>query len=116
MSGNIRKQLGPVSKRLQERVDEAVMLLNDGETEKFKTVRTKLLANMNSHEAVVQKLESVGTLEEDEQTIVDLLLEKQVRLSMDAREMLQMLDDAMGGEYDDTNSKKLQKENLHIYA
>ena len=95
MSGNIRKQLGPVSKRLQDRIDEASLLFGEDDTTKLKTTRAKLFANMNSHQTLIQKLENIGTLEQDEQAIVDALLEKQVVLDMDACEVLQMLDDAI---------------------
>ena len=55
MSGNIRKQLGPVSKRLQDRIDEASLLFGEDDTTKLKTTRAKLFANMNYVDTKVRK-------------------------------------------------------------
>ena len=55
-SGNIRKQLGPVTKRLEDRITEAHSLLADADYVKLKTVRSKVVANIKSHETLTLQL------------------------------------------------------------
>lgn len=54
MSGNIRKQLGPVRKRLRDRIDEALLLIKDGDDSRFKVMRPKLFANTAFHDAFIK--------------------------------------------------------------
>ena len=101
MSGNIRKQLGPVRKRLHDRIAEATLAVQDGDQSKIKSVRSRLLANNASHDGLIKKLEDVTNNDADEQIIIDNELESGATLSMDAVETLQLLDDCI----DNTDDK-----------
>ena len=104
MSGNMRKRLGPVRNRLRDRIDEAAILLQDGEHSKLKYVRSKLLANICSHGELLGKFEELADLDDEEQTAVNQLLDEDTKVRMDAKEMLQLLDDVMN----ETDVKRLE--------
>ena len=49
MSGKIRTKLGPVKKRLADRINEADKLLANDDKQQLKCIRIKLNANIESH-------------------------------------------------------------------
>ena len=58
MSGNVRRQLGPVRKRLTDRIVAATELLTGDECtyEEINTVRSKLASNIIYHKELTDKL------------------------------------------------------------
>ena len=104
MSGNMRKRFGPGRKRLRDRIDEAAILLQDGEHSKLKYVRSKLLANICSHGELLGKFQKLTDLDVEEQAAVNQSLDEDTKVRMDAKEMLQLLDDIMN----ETDVKRLE--------
>ena len=56
MSGGIRKQLGPVRKRLFDRIGEVNQLIQTSDIIALTNVRPKLTANINSHAKLIDEL------------------------------------------------------------
>ena len=71
------------------------MLLEGEDYTRFHSIRSKLVANIGSHEILIRRLGEVVNVLEDEQTIIDNELEKGATLNMDAKETLQSLDDVI---------------------
>ena len=94
MSTNIRKQLGPVRKRLSDRIIEVTTLItNNADTEQLENVRTKLVANMSSYETLIGKLNEVEAKTNDETELIENELERCAELKMDADEILHALNE-----------------------
>ena len=91
MSGNIRKQLGPARKRLSDRMKEVDVLMDEGALPKLKTIRVKLISNIEYHERLTKELRDLTDLDDEEQTIVDAEIEKATVLDMDAKESCAVL-------------------------
>ena len=91
MSGNIRKQLGPARKRLSDRMKEVDVLMDEGVLPKLKTIRVKLISNIEYHERLTKELRDLTDLDDEEQTIVDAEIEKATVLDMDAKESCAVL-------------------------
>ena len=106
MSTSIRKQLGPVRKRLTDRIKEANTIIDEKENVNLLGVKTKLIANNHSHEILIEKLSKVEPVTDDERTIIDNEIEKCMELSMDAKEMLQTLSECIKDEDDDEVKNK----------
>ena len=70
-------QLGPVRKRLTERLDEASKLIEDGDKMQLNNVRIKLNANIESFEKLTSELNQVVDPSEDEKEITDKEIDKE---------------------------------------
>ena len=95
MSGNIRMQLGPVQKRLKDRIIETNVLLGDGDLTRLKTVRSKLVANIHAHEELTDKLTESVPKDDVEAKVIEEKLTSCMSIHMDGKEVLQMLDDRL---------------------
>ena len=95
MSGNIKKLLGPVKKRLSDRVHEAKILIDEGDDTRLEAIRSKVATNLKYHEELTLKLSDVSEVTNEEQALHDATLEQCGSLNMDAMEMIQSLDDRM---------------------
>ena len=91
MSGSIRKQLGPIRKRLCDRISEATKELDDSDVRRLKDIRTKLAANIASHEKIYVKLSELTDVTEEDQIIIDKELEASTELNIDANEIYELL-------------------------
>ena len=80
MSANIRKQLGPIRKRLHDRINEAQIILEDDDNGRMKDVRIKLAANIESLEKTTDKLNELKDIAEEEQIIINNEFEKSAQL------------------------------------
>ena len=87
MSGNIRRQLGPTRKRLEDRIIEASTLIADDDFARLKGIRTKLASNMAYHSKLTAALTELVDVDEAEQVIIDKELEKCTVLEMTANEV-----------------------------
>ena len=86
--------MGPVRKRLSDRINEVNSVVDEEnfvELKTLKLLRTKLLANMQSHEKMYIKLDALSTTDEDEQGIIDDEHEKSLQLEMNANESLEII-------------------------
>ena len=88
ISGNIRKQLGPVKKRLNDRIKEANETSHDLDLRRLTDLRNKLFANIESHEKVYFKLDALEDLSAVEQDVIDEEWESSTDLNLDANEVL----------------------------
>lgn len=70
MSTNIRKQLGPVRKSLQDRIKEAFGGSDEKDVSKLHALCNKLFTNIESHEKVYFKFDGLDDLTKEEQEIV----------------------------------------------
>ena len=90
MSGNIRKQLGPIRKRLRDRITEANKLVDDeGDITTLVKIKVKLIANIESHEKTYEKLYACPHIDDGDQKCIDEELEISAELEADANEVLQ---------------------------
>ena len=87
MSANIRKQLGPIQKRLHDRINEAQIILEDDDNGRMKDVRIKLAANIESLEKTTDKLNELKDIAEEEQIIINNEFEKSAQLNVEANEI-----------------------------
>ena len=88
MSWKIRTQLGPVKKRLVDRINEASKLLVEGDKVQLKGIRTKLNANIESHGKLTTLLGEVDDVSEEDKEATSKALEVCAELNMDANEMV----------------------------
>ena len=95
MSGSIRRQLGPARKRLTDRIEEASLLVRSPDGQDLKSVRSRLLANIASHDVLIEKLDEVTDIDDGEKAIIEKDLENGSSLSLDGKEMIQLLDDVI---------------------
>ena len=95
MSGAIRKALGPLKKRLSDRIKEIEVIFQDAEVivpiHTLEELMFKITANIESHEKVYNKLYGITDLSQEEQEIVDAVIDEAVILEADANEILQKL-------------------------
>ena len=92
MSGDIRKQLGPVKKRLRDNIKATETFIFDEDEGQLRKIKSKLIANIKSHADLRTKLCNVKG-PEDEQHVIDETLEECSTLEIDANEMIQLIDD-----------------------
>ena len=117
MSGNIRKQLGPVKKRLNDRIKEANETSHDLDLWRLTDLRNKLFANIESHEKVYFKLDALEDLSAVEQDVVDKEWESSTDLKLDANKVLGSLNHRiveMTKESETSLSKTSKKEDKKI--
>ncbi|MCH2406105.1 MAG: DUF1759 domain-containing protein, partial [Nitrosopumilus sp.] len=69
--------------------------IDDGDIPSIQNVRSKIIANIKYHEELTQKLNDVVVVDDNEQGIVANELDECSILNMDAKEVLQLLDDSM---------------------
>ena len=86
MSGKILKLLGPVRRRLGDRVEEADLFLQENDIMNLRSLRPRLLAIINHLAKSIDDLNSLSGLGEDEQFKVDNEIERCSQLMMDAQE------------------------------
>ena len=110
MSGNLRKQLGPVRKRLKDRLAEATVIRNENDIENLSDIRSKLSSNMLYHEQLTSKLSEVVTECKAEQDIIDQEIEKCIETNMEVKEMLHLIDEQIK-----MNSTKPLSESERLY-
>ena len=92
MAGKILKQLGPVRKRLDDRMKDASLALNDGDIHQLRSVRNKLASNVIFYENLTTQLIDFVPEADDEQDKVDAELDRCINLNIDVKETLQELD------------------------
>ena len=119
MSGKIRKLLGPVRKRLTERIGEVQDAMIVDDASKLKSLRSKIVSNLKYHAELTDQLGDVVDEDDVKQQENDTLLEKCVTLNIDAKESISLLDiridevDCMKPEIKEEirlNSLKIQEE------
>ena len=107
MSGNIRKQLGPVKKRLEDRIAEVQIMILDEDRTGLRNVPSKLTANIKSHEELTSQLSKLVLGDEDEAKIIEDRLEMCSSLNMDAKEAMQAIDDCLA---EDTHKRLMTRD------
>ena len=119
MSGGIRMQLGPARKRLSDRLEESMLVMANEDITKMKETRTKLKANIVSHELLINSLGGVSIATEEEHTIIEKEMGKSMDLNLDANEVLHRMNEHIeeierGERKDifDTEMKEKQREKL----
>ena len=70
MSGNIRKQLGPVRKRLRDQIADARLMVDDGDFTRMSLIKGKLIANIETHRKEYERLFNLEGISDEEQVIV----------------------------------------------
>ena len=90
---NIRRQLGPVRKRVNDYINEINITLEKDEKHRFFELRTKLVAAIKYHEAILEKLSNYDAANEDEEETLQKELTHCTNLSMDANEAREILDE-----------------------
>ena len=91
MAENIRKQFTPIRKRLSTRIQEATSALHDTDVTRLRRLRTKLIANMETHERLYTKINQLSGVSQNCQRLLDEEIEMSTELSMDANEAYQAL-------------------------
>ena len=112
-STTTRKVLGPCKKRLGDRVKEAAVIIQGEDITRMKDVRTKLTANIEHHDKLMENLGAIDgdDVTEQERIIIDDEISKGAELQMDAEEALAALTErlAAGREEKDYAMIKLKE-------
>ena len=96
MSTNISRSLGPIRSRLKNRIKEAteIVLKDDTHDVMFlKNLRSKLTANINSHDVSFEKLCYLQNVDVGEKEAVENDIETSTELVLDANEALHSLNE-----------------------
>ena len=94
MSTNIRKQLGPIRRRLRDRIEEVTEgVAKEMDNNTLKNLRAKLNANIVSHHQTFSKFNELTELDDEEQIIVDKEIETSTNLDLDAAEANQLINE-----------------------
>ena len=94
---NIRRQLGPTRKRVNDRIAEANVLIEGDDLVKIQNCREKLEAVLKYHEQLTESLCEVTDVADDEQAIINEELNQCTNLNMDALEMMGVLKERIDG-------------------
>ena len=102
---------------MQDRINDVSAKITSGEeVSVLRSLRSKLNANIQSHEQACEKLNLLKDLPHEEQSIVEKEIEVSTELSLDAYEALQTLNEYMedGNHGVDTKQFDQQREILEI--
>ena len=105
MLGRIRQQLGPARKRLNDRVQEVSLLIQDEESFKLQPVRAKLVANIEYHSKLIGDLRGLTPVDDIEADGIASDIARCTELDMDAREMMVALNDKINGVLESRDSE-----------
>ena len=114
---NVRKQLGPVRKRLNDHIEEAHTAINNDDISSLTSIRSKISANMKYYETVLEKLNALTATSDEDDSIMKKEIATCTNLCMDANEMLQTIDDTIAAHKQEADkslaeSGKMQQEKL----
>ena len=96
MSANVRRSLGPVRSRLKNRVKETTEIVLKNESQDLvmlKNLRSKLTANINSHDVCYEKLYNLQDIDAGEKEVIENEIETSTELVLDANEALHSLEE-----------------------
>ena len=118
MLGKIRQQLGPARKRLNDRVQEISLLMQDVDTSRLQPPRAKLVANIEYHSKLIGDLKELTPVDDVEADSIASDIERCTILEMDAREMMVAVNDKINNVLESRDSdvriniRKMETEKL----
>ena len=87
MSGKIRSQLGPVKKRVRDRIAESKILMMEGDMKDLKDFRVKFETNIATLDRLMNSLNTTMDPDEEGKKAAEATLEECAELMMDASEL-----------------------------
>ena len=108
MLANIRRQLGPTRKRLNDRIAEAKDAVAAGDMDKMKIARTKLISNLEYHTKLVGGLSNIVSVSDEEEETINDEMTACTMTEMDVQEMCAVLNEKINDNAEDSDNSLAQ--------